>query len=85
MFSVCVCFSVCVQVEALRRADHPSKESYRLSLIKKLSPMLRSGSNEEEKKRYLIMNNFYLLIKHNTPKLRLTKTVRMGGRAVLAQ
>jgi hypothetical protein len=34
MFSVCVvcAFScVCVQVEALRRADHPSKESYRLS------------------------------------------------------
>jgi hypothetical protein len=49
MFSVCVCaFScVCVQVEALRRADHPSKDSYRLSLIKKLrklSPMLQSGS-----------------------------------------
>jgi hypothetical protein len=33
MFSVCVCafFCVCVQVEALRRADHPSKESYRMS------------------------------------------------------
>jgi hypothetical protein len=28
-------FSVCVQVEALRRADHPSKESYRLSMIRK--------------------------------------------------
>jgi hypothetical protein len=30
MFSVCVVyafFCVCVQVEALRRADHPSKES----------------------------------------------------------
>jgi hypothetical protein len=29
MFSVCVCVwvsCVCVQVEALRRADHPSKE-----------------------------------------------------------
>jgi hypothetical protein len=37
MFSVCVCafFCVCVQVEALRRTDHPSKESYRLSKIKK--------------------------------------------------
>jgi hypothetical protein len=36
----------------MRRADHPSKESYRLSLIKKLrklSPMLQNGSNEEEK------------------------------------
>jgi hypothetical protein len=53
-------FSVCVQVEALRRADHPSKESNRLPLIKKLrklSPMLQKreqapkcGSNEEEKK-----------------------------------
>jgi hypothetical protein len=34
MFSVfvCVCvFCVCVQVEALRRADHPPKESYRLN------------------------------------------------------
>jgi hypothetical protein len=30
---VCTLFCVCVQVEALRRADHPSKESYRLSKI----------------------------------------------------
>jgi hypothetical protein len=32
---VCMCafFCVCVQVEALRRADHPLKESYRLSKI----------------------------------------------------
>jgi hypothetical protein len=28
---LCVRFSVCVQVEALQRADHTSKESYRLS------------------------------------------------------
>jgi hypothetical protein len=30
---VCLCgfFCVCVQVETLRRADHPPKESYRLS------------------------------------------------------
>jgi hypothetical protein len=57
---VCAFFCVYVQVEALRRADHPSKESYRLSLIKKLrklSPVLQKrdqapkcGSNEEEKK-----------------------------------
>jgi hypothetical protein len=35
MFSVCVraFFCVCVQVEALRRTDHPPKESYRLSKI----------------------------------------------------
>jgi hypothetical protein len=36
MFSVClfVWFScVCVQVEALRRADHPPKESFRMSKI----------------------------------------------------
>jgi hypothetical protein len=55
---MCAFFCVCVQVEALRRADHPSKESYQLSLIKKLrklSPMLQKreqapkcGSNEEE-------------------------------------
>jgi hypothetical protein len=30
---VCVFFCVCVQVEASRRADHPSKGSYRLSYI----------------------------------------------------
>jgi hypothetical protein len=30
---VYVRFSVCVQVEVLRRADHPSKESYRISKI----------------------------------------------------
>jgi hypothetical protein len=57
---VCAFFCVSVEVEALRRADHSSKESYRLSLIKnlrKLSPMLQKreqapkcGSNEEEKK-----------------------------------
>jgi hypothetical protein len=56
---VCAFLCLCVQTEALRRADHPSKESYRLSLIKKLrklSPMLQKreqapkcGSNEEEK------------------------------------
>jgi hypothetical protein len=43
-FSVCVC--VCVQVEVLRRADHPSKESYRLSLskkLRKLSPLLQKA------------------------------------------
>jgi hypothetical protein len=41
---VCAFFCVYVQVEALQRADHPSEESYRLSLIKKLrklSPVLQ--------------------------------------------
>jgi hypothetical protein len=40
MFSISVCafFCVCVRVEALRRADHPSKESYRLSKIEKKKP-----------------------------------------------
>jgi hypothetical protein len=40
---VCVCmcagarafFCVCVQLEALRRADHPPNKSYRLSKIQK--------------------------------------------------
>jgi hypothetical protein len=66
MFSVCVCvcvcvfFCVCVQIGALRRTDHPSKEPYRLSLIQeteetqpyapKREQAPKCGSNEEEKK-----------------------------------
>jgi hypothetical protein len=70
MFSVCVCvvfFCVCEQLEALRRADHPSKESYLLSLIKKLrklSPMLQSrsklprvGATRKKKKRMLYITS----------------------------
>jgi hypothetical protein len=65
MFSVCVCLCVflclCTGREALRWANHPSKESYRLSLIKKLrklSPMFRSGSKlprvgATRKKKYI--------------------------------
>jgi hypothetical protein len=30
---LCAFFCVCVQVEALRRADHPPKESYRMSKV----------------------------------------------------
>jgi hypothetical protein len=35
VWCLCVCafFCGCVQVEALRRADHPPKESYRMSKI----------------------------------------------------
>jgi hypothetical protein len=68
---LCVCVCVCVHAEALLRADHPSKESYRLSLIKKLrklSPMLekreqahKCGSNEEEKKSYTIRSDEKIL------------------------
>jgi hypothetical protein len=30
---VCALFCLCVQIEALRRADHPPKASYRMSKI----------------------------------------------------
>jgi hypothetical protein len=35
VWCLCVCafFCVCVQVEVLRRADHPSKEYYQLPMI----------------------------------------------------
>jgi hypothetical protein len=36
VWCLCMCvrfFCVCVQVEALLRAEHPSRESYRLSKI----------------------------------------------------
>jgi hypothetical protein len=34
VWCLCMCFfCVCIQVEALRRADHPREESYRLSKI----------------------------------------------------
>jgi hypothetical protein len=70
MFDVCVyvCAFLCLCTgrEALRLADHPSKESYRLSPIKKLrklNPMLQKqeqapkcGSNKEGKKLLLISN-----------------------------
>jgi hypothetical protein len=61
---VCAFLCLCTGREALRRADHPSKESYRLSLIKKLrklSPMLQKreqppkcGSNEEEEEKNIV-------------------------------
>jgi hypothetical protein len=43
MFSISVCafFCVCVQVEALRRTDHPPKEPYRLSKIEKKNEVKR--------------------------------------------
>jgi hypothetical protein len=63
---VCVFFCVCVQVEALRWANHPSKESYRLSLIKKQETQPyapkreqapKCGSKEEEKNVFLCSVN----------------------------
>jgi hypothetical protein len=46
MFSISVCafFCVCVQVEALRRAEHPPKKSYRLSKIEKKAEVKRRVS-----------------------------------------
>jgi hypothetical protein len=45
MFSVCICafFCVCVQVKALRRADHPPKESYRMSIYSEKKTRSENG------------------------------------------
>jgi hypothetical protein len=52
--SVCAFFCVCVQVEALRRSDHPPKKSYRLSMIQKKTEVKRReahwGCSANEKK-----------------------------------
>jgi hypothetical protein len=58
---VCTFICVCVQVEALRRADDPSKESYRLSLIKKLrklSPMLQKREQRGRRKNFWAKKDF---------------------------
>jgi hypothetical protein len=58
VWCVCVRFSVfvllsCVYAEALRRADNPSKESYRLWMIKKLrnQPYAPKWEQEEVKSK----------------------------------
>jgi hypothetical protein len=59
MFDVCVRISVfvlsSVQVEALRRADHPSKESYRLQMNKKLRNQPYAPKWEQEGKKLSIV------------------------------
>jgi hypothetical protein len=48
---VCVRAFFCVYVEALWRADHPSKKSYRLWMIKKLRNQLHAPKWEQEEEK----------------------------------
>jgi hypothetical protein len=75
--------------KALRSANHPSKESYRLSLIKKLkktqpyAPKREQaptcGSNEDEKKMYLCHDTQYTGTEHFSHKNAILQCKKMSS------
>jgi hypothetical protein len=55
---VCAFFCVCVQVEALRRADHSSNESYRLSWSRNWGNSTLCSKKREQRGKKIVNSDF---------------------------